>query len=217
MDKCLLIMYDAIMQQTSTHIPQAQLIYKDVLPSQSHFQCGKCGVILTCEQEQLMREKITGKFCDNKCLTKVEDYQVVLHKNYYHIVENLEKIKDYRWWHATYDNPKNIEFVTNKDMHVGQHNAIQQIVDDKLPWFNNDFYLYELQLKKDVKIFPYIIPDYGVDWKDIEQNLENTRYDVFVYVNAWEGVGELSLIAKRNSFTMTNMYDNIMPYDRFQL
>lgn len=205
------------MRNTINDIPQAKLLYKDIEYGQSHFQCSKCGETLTLDQEEVMRKDIIGRFCNNSCYTKVEDYQIILDKNYYHIVNDIEKIKDYHWWHASYNSPSNIEFLTNNDMHVGQYDAISQIIDDKMEWFNTSFYLYELELKNNVKVFPYIIPDHGVEWGKIEKELKNINYDVFVYINSWEGVGQLSLIAKRNSFLLINRYDNRIPQDLFDL
>lgn len=210
------MMYDQSMQHILKSIPKAQLIYKDVDDNQSYFQCGKCGEVLTREQEETMRKKITGRFCNNQCFTRVEDLRIILHEDYYHIVNQLEKIKDYHWWHASYNDPSNIEFETNRDMHVGQYNAIYQIIDDKLPWFNTDYHVYDLIVKEHARIFPHVIPDYGVDWNQVEKELLKTEYDIFVYLNAWEGVGELSLIGKRNAFSMIDRFDNVIPEDRFE-
>ena len=205
------------MRNIVSDITPAKLLYKNIEYWQSHFQCSKCGEVLTLDQEKVMRKDILGRFCNNSCYAKVEDYQIILNKNYYHIVDNIEKIKDYHWWHASYDNPSNIEFITSKDTHVGQYDAISQIISDKREWFNTSFYLYELELKHDSKVFPYIIPDYGVEWEKIEKELKNIDYDVFVYINSWEGVGQLSLIAKRSSFLLIDRYDNTIPKDLFDL
>lgn len=204
------------MYQMIKNIPQAHLIYKRVHDNESYFQCGKCGQTLTLEQESFMRKEIIGQFCNNGCFLKVEDLQVILHPKYYHIVNNLDTIRDYSWWHASYNNPENIEFSTAKDMHVGQYNAVHQIIEDKLPWFQSDYYLYKLHITNSAKIFPYIIPDYGVEWEIIEKELLQSHYNIFVYLNAWEGVGELSLITKRNALEMVQRYDNTTPRDAFE-
>lgn len=122
-----------------------------------------------------------------------------------------ENARDWYWYHISTCAPDEMEFESQLPMHLG-HGATVKAYYNSDPWnhgekfANGDFTVYKVFLKDDCVTSDIIIDDLD-DWDDVSESfLDDNNPTAHVYVNRIEAPGSLSVIAKRCTIKVEEIY-----------
>lgn len=139
------------------------------------------------------------------------DACMIIRPEHRDITDNPLHAKNHTWYHISTLAPDEMEFHSNRPMHLG-HAATVKAYYDSVPFahgekfFNGDFYVYQVRLKKDCVISDVILDDCDY-WDDVELSLlDYVTPSAHVYVNRIEAPGSLSIIAKRCALEVVKSY-----------
>lgn len=79
--------------------------------------------------------------------------------------------------------------------HAGQLKTVKDYNEWEYCTNNREFWCYKLTIIPEARICPETVNDMN-DWDDIQNSIYNgtSQYDIYPYLNRWEGCGSVSLI-----------------------
>lgn len=182
----------------------ATFIGSDADYSGSYFSCPGCGFRADEElQSRLLDEEtVTCSQCGQRF--HILTAAMVLQHEFEGMFHSPKSAVDRLWYHVSVKSFDEMDFVSDREMHVGQMGSIEQYVSEHPRFEGEDTYLYTLQFRPGALLYGKVIDDRD-DWvwaEHLFRGMSDDALDVdgFVYLNRFEDPGSLSVVARRRVF-----------------
>lgn len=182
----------------------ATFIEPDVADPASYFVCPQCGSVASRELELLILDEkfVTCPICGEGF--GILSAQMMLRHAYSGLAKNPESAVDMLWFHVSEKSPEEMDFESDREMHVGQMESVEHYVSTHPRFEGKNRYLYSLQFHSDAVLYARVIDDEN-DWVWAEHlfrgmSVSDLDVDGFVYLNRFEAPGSLSVVARRCAF-----------------
>lgn len=187
-------------------------ILLDRTNNDSHYVCNQCDLILPIDLEQEISdgEDVYCPHCGT--VQSTLDAGLILDERYAFIHENVDAVKDMRWYHISEIDEEFMEFSSENTMHIGQLDSLRSLVRQRTVWNTGWelFYIYELKIYPHTVIGKNIIGDSNY-WEYVEDDMYYGHAQGYVYANRYESPGSVSVLIKRNCVEMVQCWENVFP------
>ena len=183
---------------------RATFIEPDVADPSSYYACPRCGSVASEELGLLILGEKPVMCPDCHTVFDVLSASMLVRSKYSGVLRNPSSAADMLWYHVSEKSPDEMEFSSDREMHVGQMESIDQYVSDHPRFEGKSRFLYSLQFYPDVFLYDHVIEDED-DWLWAEHlfrgmSVGDLDVDGFVYLNRFEAPGSLSVVARRCAF-----------------
>ena len=197
---------------SSMDFSHAMFIGSDADYSGSYFSCPGCGLRADEETQSrlLDKENITCRQCGRRF--HILTATMSLQHEFEGMFHDPKSAVDRLWYHVSVKSLDEMDFTSDREMHVGQMGSIEQYVSEHPRFDGEDTYLYTLQFRPGTLLYGKVIDDQD-DWvwaEHLFRGMSEDALDVdgFVYLNRFEDPGSLSVVARRCVFdvlTVSNL------------
>lgn len=177
----------------------------------SYFSCPRCSTVINESQvtDVLDEKKISCQGCGEKF--DILTASMLLRNEFIDLADNPKLALDMVWYHVSEKEPSEMDFESDREMHVGQMGSVNHYVSLHPRFDGKSRYLYTLQFYPDVILYDKIIDDEN-NWiwtEHLFRGMSTSDLDVdgFVYLNRFEAPGSLSIVARRCAFDMISVVE----------
>lgn len=136
---------------------------------------------------------------DDACVSVLDGHKA--------LYENPALATEMRWFHISRLSPEQMEFSTDREMHLGQLDTVNDYFDNVAFFGLNGYWLYEVRLKPGTIVEDTVLCDDNY-WDDVCADFVAGGSTAWAYVNRYELFGSVSLIVRRDAVELVKATEN---------